>query len=82
MPGLDLRAEFAKLCADMPAGDADGATYEETLGQAVHRVISGGRGHRAEVSTATPYESDPAAIDCPFMVAVMALSAQSLAPSL
>lgn len=82
MSDLDLRAEFAKLCADMPAGEADGATYEETLGLAVRRVMSGAHGRRAEALAPASCEADLLAMDCPFMVSVMALSPQSLALSL
>jgi hypothetical protein len=81
MPGFDLRAEFAKLCADQPAGDADEVAFEETLGLAVQRVLLRTQGQRLGSPTVPPLEGDQPAMNCPFMVSVMALSFQSLAAS-
>ena len=82
MPVLDLRAEFAKLCADVPAGDAGGTAYEETLGLAVQRLVRRTRGSQASFSTHPWDESGAPAPDCPFMVSVLALSFESLAQNL
>jgi hypothetical protein len=82
MPDLDLRAEFAKLCADAPAGDAGGAAYEETLGLAVQRLVRRTRGHRAGFSTRAVHEAGSPALDCPFMVSVATLSFESFAQGL
>ena len=82
MPVLDLRAEFAKLCADVPAGDAGGAAYEETLGLAVQRLVRRTRGSQANFSTQLMDETEAPETDCPFMMSVMALSFESLAQSL
>jgi hypothetical protein len=73
MPDLDLRAEFAKLCADMPAGDAGEGSYEDTLGLAVHRLVRWTYGHHAGFSTRQVNEVALPALDCPFMMAVAAL---------
>ena len=82
MPNLDLRAEFAKLCADVPAGDAGGAAYEETLGLAVRRLVRRTRGPQAGCSTHQVDQTETPETVCPFMMSVMALSFESLAQSL
>ena len=75
---LDLRAAFAKLCADAPAGDAGGATYEDTLGLAVQRLVRRTRAPQAGFSTRPLREAGPPETDCPFMVTVTALSFESM----
>ncbi|MCJ2072100.1 hypothetical protein MKK75_25425 [Methylobacterium sp. J-030] len=74
MPEPDLRAAFAKLCADMPAGDTGEASYEETLRIAVRRL--GRRSHGLGAAVATPALSSVGTLepDCPFMISVAALS--------
>jgi hypothetical protein len=73
-PMIDLRAEFAKLCAEMPAGDAGETAYEETLGLAVLRLVRRTRGHHAGFSRQQLPEVAPPTMDCPFMMSVTALS--------
>lgn len=82
MPVLDLHAEFAELCADVPAGDAGGAAYEETLGLAVQRLVCRTRGPQPDFSTHPVNGAGSPMLDCPFMMSVMALSATSLAQGL
>jgi hypothetical protein len=74
MPEPDLRAAFAKLCADMPAGDTGEASYEETLRIAVQRL--GRRSHGLCADRAAPFQSGarPTEPDCPFMISVAALA--------
>ncbi|MBE7201366.1 MAG: hypothetical protein INR70_26680 [Parafilimonas terrae] len=79
MPDLDLRAEFAKLCADAPAGDAGGTTYEETLGLAVHRLVGRTRDTRAGIPTRPLHQVGASLADCPFMVSVMTLPLERMA---
>ena len=74
MPDLDLRAAFAKLCADMPAGEAGEAAYKDTLGLAVQRLVHRTRGHQAGFSTRPMQEAAPPVLDCPFMMSVVALA--------
>jgi hypothetical protein len=76
MPDLDLRAEFAKLCADMPAGEAGEAAYKDTLGLAVQRLVRRTRGHQAGFSTRSMQEAAPPVLDCPFMMSVEVLSSK------
>ena len=79
MPDLDLRAEFAKLCADMPAGEAGDAGYEDTLGLAVQRLVRRTRGHQAGFSTRRMQEAAPPVLDCPFTMSVVALGPEGSA---
>ncbi|GJE14109.1 MULTISPECIES: hypothetical protein [Methylobacterium] len=82
MPDFDLRAEFAKLCADTPAGEAGGTAYEETLGLAVERLV----GRRRDTSAGTPtrplHAFGSSSADCPFMVSVMTLPFEPVVQSL
>jgi hypothetical protein len=73
MPDLDIRAAFAQLCADMPAGDTEEAAYEETLRIAVQRLGRRPRGHRVDVATLPLPGLGSAEPDCPFMISVAAL---------
>jgi hypothetical protein len=79
MPDLDLRAEFAKLCTDMPAGDAAEGSYEDRLGLAVHRLVRRTYGHHAGFSTREVNEVASPALDSPFMMSVAALPFDSSA---
>lgn len=82
MPDVDLRAEFAKLCAAAPAGEAGGTTYEDTLGLAVERLVGRTRDTRAGSPTRPLHEIGFSAADCPFMISVLTLPFQPLAHGL
>ncbi|MCJ2052459.1 hypothetical protein [Methylobacterium sp. J-070] len=73
MPNVDLRTEFARLCAAEPSGEADGTTYEEVLGLAVQRLVLRTRDTRCGRAPRPRYEHGSPANDCPFMVSVMTL---------
>ena len=79
MSDVDLRAEFAKLCAAAPAGEAGGTAYEEKLGLAVERLVGRTRDSRSGIPARPLHESGLSAADCPFMVSVMTLPYQSSA---
>jgi len=74
MPEPDLRAAFAKLCADMPAGDTGEASYEETLRVAVQRLGRRSRGRGSNIPTRSVSSVVTMEPDCPFMISVAALS--------
>ena len=81
MSDFDLRAVFAKMCADAPAGDAGGTAYEETLGLAVERLVGRTRDAQAGLPM-RPLHALGSAADCPFMVSVMTLPFEPMAHSL
>ena len=81
MSDFDLRAVFAKMCADAPAGEADGTPYEATLGLAVERLVGRTRDSR-EGLPMRPLHALGSPADCPFMVSVMTLPFEPMVHSL
>lgn len=82
MSDLDLLAEFEKLCADLPAGHTGGEAYEDTLSRAVQRLMGRSQSQQAIFSTQAVHETGWPALDCPFMMSVLAMPFESLAPNL
>lgn len=76
MSDVDLRAEFARLCAAAPAGEAGGTTYAEKLGLAVERLVGRTRDSRIGIPPRPLSENGLSTADCPFMVSVMTLPHQ------